>query len=235
MTADEVLAELKALGTEQTKKTFLRHGAKEPFFGVKIGDLKTIQKRVKKNHALALALYDSGVSDAMYLAALVAEPQKMTKPQLQKWAKQAYWYMLSQYPVAWVAAESRFARELAVEWMASKKEQIALAGWSTYASYVTITPDEDLNLDEIVGLLEKVQATIHGEGNRVKYVMNGFVIAVGGCVPALNAKAKAVAKAIGKVEVDMGDTACKVPLAQDYIAKVERAGKLGAKRKSAMC
>ena len=51
----------------------LRHGAKEPFYGVKVGDLKPIQKRIKKDHALALALYDTGVSDAMYLAALIAE------------------------------------------------------------------------------------------------------------------------------------------------------------------
>jgi 3-methyladenine DNA glycosylase AlkD len=235
MTADEVMTELKALGNEQQKKTFLRHGAKEPFFGVKIGDLKVIQKRVKKDHALALALYDTGNSDAMYLAALIAEPEKMTKPQLQKWVKKAYWHMLSQYTVAWVAAESRFATELALEWIDSPKELIAIAGWSTYASYVSITPDEDLDLDEIVGLLERVRAEIHGAQNLVKYAMNGFVIAVGGCVPALNAKAKAVAKAIGTVEVDMGDTDCKVPLAADYIAKVERAGKLGAKRKSAMC
>lgn len=235
MTADEVLAELKALGNEQTKKTYLRHGAKEPFFGVKIGDMKVLQKRIKTDHALALALYDTGNSDAMYFAAFIVDPQKMTKPQLQKWAKKATWYMLSQYTVAWVTSESRFATELAMEWIASNKEQIAVAGWSTYASYVGITPDEELDLDEIVGLLEKAQAEIHGAKNRVKYVMNSFVIAVGGFIPALTVKAKAVAKAIGKVEVDMGDTDCKVPVATDYIAKIESMGKLGAKRKSAMC
>lgn len=235
MTADEVMAELKALGTEQTKKTYLRHGAKEPFFGVKIGDMKVIQKRIKRDHALALALYDTGNSDAMYFAALIAEPGKMTKAQLQKWVKKATWYMHSQFTVAWVAAESPFATELATEWIASPKEQVAVAGWSTYASYVGITPDEDLDLDEIVGLLEKVQAEVHEAPNRVKYVMNAFVIAVGGAVAPLTAKAKAVARAIGKVEVDMGDTDCKVPLATDYIAKIEKAGKLGAKRKSAMC
>ncbi len=235
MTADEVLAELKALGNEQTKKTYLRHGAKEPFFGVKIGDMKVLQKRIKTDHALALALYDTGNSDAMYFAAFIVDPQKMTKPQLQKWAKKATWYMLSQYTVAWVTSESRFATELAMEWIASTKEQIAVAGWSTYASYVGITPDEELDLDEIVGLLGKVQAEIHGAKNRVKYVMNSFVIAVGAFVVPLTAKAKAVAKAIGKVEVDMGDTDCKVPVATDYIGKIEQAGKLGAKRKSAMC
>src|SRR6266513_563494 len=106
MTATEVMAQLKKLGTEQTKKTFLRHGAKEPFYGVKVGDLKKIQKRIKKDHDLALKLYDTGISDAMYLAGLIAEPGRMKKADLQRWAKQATWYMLSEYTVAWVAAES---------------------------------------------------------------------------------------------------------------------------------
>ncbi len=42
MTVEEVLQKLEALGSEQTKKTFLRHGAREPFFGVRIGDMKKL-------------------------------------------------------------------------------------------------------------------------------------------------------------------------------------------------
>jgi hypothetical protein len=65
-------------------------------------------------------------------------------------------------------------------------------------------------------------------------MMNGFVIAVGSYVVPVAAKAKAVAKAIGVVECDMVGS-CKVPLATEYIAKVEKAGKAGKKRKTAMC
>ena len=50
MTADEILKELESFGDPQTKKTLLRHGAKEPFFGVKVADLKTILKKTKKIH-----------------------------------------------------------------------------------------------------------------------------------------------------------------------------------------
>jgi hypothetical protein len=149
--------------------------------------------------------------------------------------KQAHWYMISDYTVAWVAAESRYGRELALEWMDSPKELIATAGWNTYSSLVSITPDDQLDLVEIEKLLNRVQAEVHTAPNRVRYTMNGFVIAVGGAVVPLAKKAKAVAKAIGTVSVDMGDTACKVPNAAEYIAKIEKAGKQGNKRKSAMC
>ncbi len=63
----------------------------------------------------------------------------------------------------------------------------------------------------------------------------GFVIAVGTYVKPLLKKAKAVAKTIGTVSADMGDTACKVPLASAYIEKVETAGRIGKKRKTIKC
>jgi 3-methyladenine DNA glycosylase AlkD len=235
MTADEVLAELATLGNESTKKVLMRHGAREPFFGVKIEDLKKIQKRVKKDHALALALYDTGNSDAMYLAGLVADPAKMKKADLQKWLKKAYWHMLSEYTVPWVAAESPHGAELAREWIDSPKETIASAGWATWGSLVAIKPDEELDLDELKGLLERVESGIHAAPNRVRYTMNGFVIALGGYVTPLAEAAKATARAVGQVEVDMGGTACKVPAAAEYIEKVEQAGKQGKKRKTAFC
>ena len=91
MTADEIVSELKKLGTAQTKKTWMTHGAKEPCFGVKVEDMKKIQKRVKTNHQLALDLYDTGIADAMYLAGLIADDAKMTKRDLQKLIKGATW------------------------------------------------------------------------------------------------------------------------------------------------
>lgn len=235
MTATEVLDQLKKFGSEQTKKTFLRHGAREPFFGVKVADLKTLQKKIKTDHKLALELYATGNSDAMYLAGLIADPAAFTKADLRKWAKGAYWSMLSGYTVPWVASESKHGRALALEWIDSDDEMIANAGWSTYSCLVSITPDEALDLGEIDVLLGRVRDEIDGAPNRVRYAMNGFVIAVGCYVAALTAKAKSTAKALGAVEVDMGDTSCRVPDARATIAKVEGAGRVGKKRKHAGC
>lgn len=72
MTKEEVLKELEVYGNAQTKKTYATHGAKEPYFGVKVQDLKKILKKTKKNHELSLELYATGNSDAMYLAGLMA-------------------------------------------------------------------------------------------------------------------------------------------------------------------
>ncbi len=235
MKLDQVMNELEKRGSEQQRKTYRNHGADGEMFGVKIGDLKVIAKKIKGEQALALELYRTGNLDAMYLAGLVADGAKMSRKDLGAWAKAAPPAMISEYTVPWVACESEFARDLALEWIDSKKESVATAGWNTYSGIVATTADERLDLDEIGKLLERVAKEIHSAPNRVRYCMNSFVIGVGCSVKPLLAKAKATAKSIGAVEVDMGKTACKVPPALDYIQKVESMGKLGAKRKTIKC
>jgi 3-methyladenine DNA glycosylase AlkD len=235
MTKDEVMHELSRLGNEQTKKVLTRHGAREPFYGVKVGDLKTLVKKIKTDHQLALELYMTGNSDAMYLAGLIADEKLVSREELQDWVKGAYWYMLSEYTVPWLAAESPYGWELALEWIESPEEGIASAGWSTLSSVVSLRPDEEMDQEKLVQLLDRVAKNIHQSQNRVRYTMNGFVIAVGSYVSALTDKANEVAAAIGKVSVDMGGTACKVPLATAYIKKMEDKGYIGMKRKAARC
>jgi len=88
----------------------------------------------------------------------------------------ANWHAPAEYTVARVAAESPYARELAVEWIDSPEELVAVSGWSTYANYVSIAPDDALEIEEIRGYLAKARDTIHDERNWVRYVMNTFVI-----------------------------------------------------------
>lgn len=235
MTTTEILEELKAYGNEGTKKVLKTHGAKEPFFGVKVGDLKKILKKTKKNHALSLELYQTGNSDAMYLAGLMADEKQITKAQLQEWVEGAYWYYLSEYTVAWITAESPYGYELGLEWIESDQETIATAGWSTLSNVISITPDEELDLEQFSQLLDRVAQSIHQAPNRVRYTMNGFVIAVGSYSTVLSPKAQEIAQQIGKVQVEMGGTACKVPLATTYIQKVMDKDRVGKKRKKARC
>ena len=235
MTSKEVLAALKNYGNENTKKIHLTHGAKEPLYGVKVEDLKKVLKQIKNDQQLALELYETGNSDAMYLAGLAADGAKMTKKQLQQWADKAYWSFLSEYTVPWVATESPQGYELAMEWIDSKKENLASTGWATINTIVSTKPNEELDVKKLKALLARVDKEIQKAPNRVKYTMNAFVIGLGSYVPELNKEAMAIAKKIGVVTVDMNGTACKTPFAPDYIKKVMDKGRLGVKRKNIKC
>ena len=235
MTAEQIMKELEKKGSESIKKIFLNHGAKGPLFGVKVGDLKVIQKKVKKDHQLAMELFGTGIYDAMYLAGLIADESKMSKKDIQQWAEKSPSHGISEYTVAWVAAESDYGWELGMKWIDSPKETIASAGWNTLSGVIALKPDNELDIILIKKLLQRIVKEIHSAPNRVRYTMNGFVIGVGGYIKELTKEAIEVSKKIGDVYVDMGGTACKVPSAPDYIKKMEAKGSIGKKKKTVKC
>ena len=235
MTTEQIMKELERKGSESIKKIFLNHGVKEPLFGVKVGDLKVIQKKVKRDHALAMDLFSTGNYDARYLAGLIADESKMSKKDIQQWAERSNCSATSEYTVAWVAAESNYGWELGMKWIDSPNENIASAGWNTLSGVIAMKPDNELDIAVIKKLLQRIAKEIHSAPNRVRYTMNGFVIGVGGYIKELTKEAIEVSKKIGDVYVDMGGTACKVPSAPDYIKKMEARGSIGKKKKTVKC
>lgn len=234
-TLKSIMTQLKKKGSAQTRKTYARHGAPDDLYGVKVADMKTIAKTIKGEQKLALELFETGNGDAQYLAGIVADGGLMTKKHLNDWATKATWYMVSEYSVPGVATESEHAQSLANKWIKSRTEHVAACGWSTYSGIVATQDDEDLDLAEIKERLKQIESGLSGAKNRVRYAMNGFVIAVGGYIPSLTQRALAVAKKLGKVEVEMGETSCKVPDAAEYITKMEKSGRIGKKRKTIKC
>ena len=235
MTCADILAALEALGTAQTKKTLLRHGAVEPLFGVRIGDLKPLRKQLKGRQDLALALFATGNSDAQYLAGLVADGARMSPAELQSWADGATWHLIAASPVAWVAGEHPDGFSLAARWIESPRALTAIAGWAALAAIVATVPDEQLPATALTSLLDRAVASIHDAPDRVRYAMNNFVIATGTWCGSHADAALAAARAIGRLAIDMGDTACAVPDAESTIIKSRRGAPVAPKRRTMRC
>jgi hypothetical protein len=236
-TVRSILAELKQVSDPQTKKTLVRHGTPpDKLYGVKVGNMKPIAKKIKGEQQLALDLFDTGNRDAMYLAGLIVDGSKMSRAQLDAWVRQARGYAgIPENIVVWVAAEHPEAIAIANKWMKSRNATTAAVGWALYAGCLALYGDDDLDLDEIRAHMDDAVAEVHSATNRVRYQMNNFIICVGCYVQPLLQEPKRAAKHIGAVTVEMGDTACQTPLAEDYIAKVETMGRVGRKRKTLKC
>ena len=235
MTTEQIMKELERKGSESIRKIFKNHGNSGPMYGVKVSDLKVIQKKVKKDHVLAMGLFATGNYDAMYLAGLIADESKMSKKDIQQWAERSKSKGISEYTVAWVAAESEYGWELGMTWIDSSKENIASAGWNTLSGVIAMKPDNELNIALIKKLLQRIVKEIHSAPNRVRYTMNGFIIGAGAYIKELTKEAIEISKKIGDVYVDMEGTACKVPSAADYIKKIEARGSIGKKKKTVKC
>lgn len=233
--ASQILAELEPLGTESYRKVLRNHGITGPLFGVKISDLKKFERKYRKNHQLSKDLFATGVYDAMYLAGLIADEKAMTPEDLNAWLAASDSDAIAEYAVAWVAADGAHAWTLALEWIEAAEERSVVAGWGTLSALVSVKPDSELDMAALRALLERVQTSIHDQPDRVRYKMNGFVIALGSYVADLTEEALQVGEALGTLTVDMGKTACKVPYSPDYIRKVADMGRVGKKRKTARC
>lgn len=235
MKIEEIMSELEILGSEQIKKIYMNHGAREPVFGVTTKALKPLAKRLKKNHSLAMALYATGNYDAAYLAGMIADPAGMCEQDFEEWIIRAYCPMMSEYVVAVVLAETPFAQTVADRWIDSGRDLYMSAGWSCYCRLLSSCPDSEFDYNKLKFMLELVTASIHKQPNRTKYTMNDFIITVGISYLPLHREAIKAAEKIGQVEVDQGATSCKTPLASAYIQKAIEKGRLGYKRKNVRC
>ncbi len=219
MTAQQVLAELKKLGTEQNRKIYRRHGVSGEQHGVSYAHLKQLKKRLKTDHALALRLWASGNHDARVLATFVADPKQADEQLLDAWAADLDSYPLTDAFSAF-AARTALARRKMEQWTASDEEWTGQAGWDLLAHLAT---REDALPDAFFEpYLATVERGIHTRKNRVRHAMNNALIAIGVRSDALEQKALAVARKIGTVEVDHGQTSCKTPDAAAYIRKTRR-------------
>jgi 3-methyladenine DNA glycosylase AlkD len=208
MTLAEAMSALQRAGTAQTRKTYARHGAAEPMFGVSFATLKTLYRRIRVDHELALALWDTGNFDARNLAVKIADPARMSPTQLDRWARTPGVRMCLSY-VAHLAAEGPHARSRAEAWLAARDEARRGAGWSlvgAMALCVADTPDA-----WFARRLAEIETSIHASPNARRAAMLQALIAIGCRSAALRKSVTAAARRIGKVEIDHGDTCCKTP------------------------
>ncbi|MEK4596441.1 DNA alkylation repair protein [Bacillus sp. FSL R9-9497] len=223
MLLEEVMRQLEGYGTEQNRKTYKNHGAKEPLFGVSFANLKLLKKKIKKDHDLAVGLWETNNMDAMTLATYILDPKKIATEQLNSWIQNVDYYCLMDVLMKSICT-SPIAIERMEEWTKSNDEWIGRAGWSLLANIAI--KNKTLHDDFFSPYLEEIKENIHNEKNRKKEAMNSALITIGIRNEDLERQAIEIAREIGKVEVDHGATSCKTPDAESYIKKArERAEK----------
>lgn len=216
MLAGDVLQELESLGKEQYRRIYARHGVKGAMFGVSTADLKAVQKKIKRDHALALELWDSGIEEARELATLIADPAQVTSELAETWVRELDNYGITGY-FSDLIGKTPIIREKMEGWIKSDEEWIGRAGWTLLA----IMAAQDMSLPDsyFEPYLADAEQRIHTAKNRIRDAMNNAIINIGLRNEALREKAVAAAERIGTVDVDHGDTACKTPNAIAYIEK----------------
>ena len=217
MTLAEVMTALEKAGTAQARKTYARHGAKEPMFGTSFATLGALQKKIRVDHDLALALWKTGNFDARNLAYKIADPKRLSADDLDVWALANQTRMCGLY-VCMLAQESGNGLATAKRWLASSDEHLRALGWGVIGQLAG--RDDSIPDAWFAERLAEIEKTLQASPDGQRYAMNMALIQIGGRSPALRKAALAASKKIGKVEVDHGDTSCKTPEATAYIEKM---------------
>ena len=228
MTAKAILAELKALGSAQTRTIYKRHGVGDNQYGVSYANLKTLKKKVNVDHGAAQQLWATGNHDARVLATMIADPKQADESLLDGWADELSNYVITD-AFSGFAGKTAFIRQKMVQWTGSDDEWKGQTGWSLLASLAM--SDASLPDGFFDPYLAIIAQDIHNRKNRVRYAMNNALIAIGTRSDALEQKAVAVAGQIGTVDVDHGETSCKTPDAASYIRKSRERMKTRAGKK----
>jgi 3-methyladenine DNA glycosylase AlkD len=218
MTYNEVMNELRKIGTAPNRKVYGRHGVGEDMYGVSYANLNKLKKQIKVDHELALKLWASRNHDARVLATMIADADQIKGAVLDAWAEDLDNYVITD-AFSSMTARSPHLKKKMEKWTKSKDEWIGRTGWALLGSVAH--KDEALSDEYFTKYLDEIEISIHTSENRVRDAMNNAVINIGLRNLQLEKKAIEAAQRIGKVEVDHGETGCKTPDAIDYIKKTK--------------
>ncbi len=133
MTAEEVIAELHRHANPKNVEGMARFGiSADGTLGISLPTLRAIARHCGRDHALAVALWDSGIHEAKHVATMVEDPKTVTKKQLESWVRDLdSWDVCDGF--AWFVDRTPHAYGLALKWSASKREFVKRAAFATMA------------------------------------------------------------------------------------------------------
>lgn len=221
MTVDQVMVELQRLGNDQVRRMNTRHGAGENQFGVKMGDLRTVAKRIKSDHALAKSLWKTGNLEARFLSTLICTPREFTPDELDDLVRSLDYSHLAEWLTNYVVRQHPEKEALRLQWMEDKNPGAARVGWNLTAERV----DKDAYGLDLTALLDRIEREMGSAPELTQWSMNYCLAQIGISHPAHRSRAVAIGEKLGVYRDYPVSKGCTSPFAPIWIAEmVKRSG-----------
>ena len=198
MRYDEVIARLKAEANPANVAGMARFGISAAnTLGISIYTLRKLAKEIKKDHQLALRLWDSGFHEARILASFIDEPDKVTRAQLERWVKDFdSWDVVDQ--VSELISRTPYVLEKIREWSSRETEFVKRAAFSLIAEITWY--DKKLADQDFEPFFQLIKKSATDERNYVKKAVNWALRNIGKRNWFLNQRAIEVAREIQKID-----------------------------------
>src|SRR6185369_4462463 len=217
-TLQETLKQLESLGNagvraQNVKGGPMGSGAADNQFGVSRGDVRTLARKIKSNHELALALWKTGNIDAQFLATLLINVKLLSADELERMVKSVTFTWVAEWLHSYVVKEHPDKETLRQKWMTSDDRWAARAGWQLTAGRVAKSP-EGLDLD---ALLERIEKEMGSAAPEVQWTMNCCLAEIGIHFPKHRKRAIAIGEKLGIFRDYPVSKGCTSPFAPIWI------------------
>ncbi len=218
MKAKDILVQLEALGDEKMRVHNKKRGAGDNQFGVKMGDIRTLAKKIKTNHELALELWDTENVDARFLATLIIDPKKLSNNEIARIVTSEKFTHIADWFYSYVIKLYADKETLRQEWMHSSDVMHARAAWSLTSGCVARNPE----LVDIPSLLDRIESEMPKAAPEVQWTMNSTLATIGINYPEYRERALAIGEKLGIYRDYPTSKGCTSPFAPIWINEMVR-------------
>ncbi len=231
--AAEIVAQLRAMGSEDNRAGMARFGIKATHaFGVSQADLRKLSKLLKKDHDRAIQLWKTGWREARVVAALTAEPAKLTREQARGWASDFdSWDVVD--TVGDILVDTPYWLELIEEFAADDREFVRRAAFAMMA-WANV-PRKKVPEEVLATFFPLIERHATDPRNFVKKAVNWALRQTGKSSSRLQAPALALAEQLAASEDRtarwIGRDAVRELSADKTLAMVARRDEMAARRR----
>jgi 3-methyladenine DNA glycosylase AlkD len=198
-TVNETLSKIKAHAHPENLEGMARFGIQGTGrLGLSVPEMRQIAKELGRDHDLALALWKTGIPDAMIIASMVDEPKLLTESQMDEWVNDFIAWDVCDQVCGNLFDKSPLAWRKAKQWANREEEFVKRAAFALIASLAwhdKSAPDE-----KFIALLPAVKAGATDERNFVRKAVNWALRQIGKRNLVLNAIAIETAREIGRLD-----------------------------------
>ena len=218
MTLNETLKQLKALGDAKVRAQNAKSGAGDNQFGVSLGNIRTLAKKIRTDHELALSLWETGNVDAQFLSTLLIQPKKLSAKEMDRMVRSVSFVRVSDWLNSYVIRQHPDKEALRQDWMTADDRWAARAGWDLTSERVAKSPD-GLDLPALLARIESEMADAEPE---VQWTMNMTLATIGIHFPKHRKRAIAIGEKLGIYRDYPVSKGCTSPFAPIAIRELVR-------------
>jgi 3-methyladenine DNA glycosylase AlkD len=216
-TASDIVKILRSKGNPRNVAGMARFGiTSAKAFGVSAPFIRSLAKKIGRDHELALKLWATGIHEARAVAALIGDPRRVTKSLMNSWVKDFDNWAVCDAACGILFDKTPFAYAMAVTWTKRKEEFVRRAGFVMMASLAV--HDKQASDEKFLRFLPVIERGSTDERNFVRKAVNWALRQIGKRNLKLNASTIRAAKEIRKT-----DSAAARWIAADALRELESA------------